>query len=198
MTAEAPSAATAPRPQCPRCATVLPAVSQGTQVIRCAGCGAALQVSVRPVEPSAPPLPGPSADGPGVARPRRRPMVEVPGPRRVEAEPTPAPAHTITVELSQRDIDYEPEPEPGSAPSTPAPVRPPTPAPAASADVPWFAEDIERLPETNVDLGQLALENFEPYPPLPLPPRPDVPPSSRSVEAPSRPPGVPASHSQVK
>ncbi len=126
-------------------------------------------------------------------------MVEVPGPRRVEAEPAPvAPAHTITVELSQRDIDYEPEPEPGTAPSTPAPARPPTPTPAPTphADVPWFAEDIERLPETNVDLGQLALESFEPYPPLSL--RPDMPPSSRTAAAPSRTLGVPASHSQVK
>jgi hypothetical protein len=194
MTAEAPSAAPAPRPQCPRCTTVLPAVSQGTQVIRCTGCGAALQVSVRPVEPAVPP----SAESPGGARPRRRPMVEVPGPRRAEAGPAPAlvPAHTITVELSQRDIEYEPEPGASPPPSARPPTPPAPPPVAPGTDVPWFAEDIERLPEVNVDLGRLALENFEPHPPLSL--RPDVPPSSRTAAAPSHAPGVPASPSQVK
>jgi hypothetical protein len=57
-----------------------------------------------------------------------------------------------------------------------------------SIDVPWYAEDIERLPEANVDLGQLSLESLETLPPLPL--RLDAP---RGASATSRPPGTPAS-----
>lgn len=89
-------------------------------------------------------------------------MVEVSGPRRAEVQPRV----TFTVELSQSEIDTEPL-EADTARPAPAPI----PAPAASAaplpETPWFAEDIERLPEANVELGKLALENFEPFPSLP-------------------------------
>ncbi|MFY0563036.1 hypothetical protein ACN28E_04270 [Archangium lansingense] len=163
MTAEAPSSTPAARPLCPRCGTVVPLAGPGIQVIRCTGCGAALQVSVRPAEPppKTPASPGTQA-GEGGARPRRRPMVEVSGPRRAE----PQPVLTFTVELSQSDIETEPlESEASASASAPAPApSPPTPP---HLDTPWFAEDIERLPEANVDLGQLALESFEPFPSLP-------------------------------
>lgn len=89
-------------------------------------------------------------------------MVEVSGPRRAEVQP----AVTFTVELSQSDIDMAPlEPEAArrARAQTPASALPPLALP----DTPWFAEDIERLPEANVDLGKLALEGFEPFPPLP-------------------------------
>ncbi|HYO57644.1 hypothetical protein [Archangium sp.] len=158
MTAEASSSTPAPRPQCPRCGTVVPLAGPGIQVIRCTGCGAALQVSVRPAEPpGTASTPAPPASG-GGARPRRRPMVEVSGPRRAEAQPVVS----FTVELSQSDIDTRPLQE-EAALSAPAPA----PASPTHLDTPWFAEDIERLPEANVDLGQLALESFEPFPPLP-------------------------------
>ncbi|PTL84685.1 hypothetical protein [Vitiosangium sp. GDMCC 1.1324] len=162
----------------------------GTQVIRCAGCGAALQVSARPVEPQkTPDTPAPPA-AEGGARPRRRPVVEVSGPRRAEAQPL----QTFTVELSQSDIDtgaigLEAEPAPPAA--APAPAAAPV-----SVETPWYAEDIERLPEASVSLGQLALENFEPFPPLSL--RPDLPQGSRTGTAAARPPGVPTSHLQGK
>jgi hypothetical protein len=87
-------------------------------------------------------------------------MVEVSGPRRAEVKPS----LTFTVELSQSDIETEAleagtaRPAPAQAPASPTPTH---------LDTPWFAEDIERLPEANVDLGQLALESFEPFPPLP-------------------------------
>jgi hypothetical protein len=107
----------------------------------------------------------------GAARPRRRPMVEVSGPRRAAVEPVA----TLTVDLPV-------EPEPAAAPAPPPPP--------ASIDVPWFAEDIERLPDSDLDLGQLALESFESLPPLRV--RPDL--SSAPRAAPSRPSGVPGSH----
>lgn len=87
-------------------------------------------------------------------------MVEVSGPRRAEVKPS----LTFTVELSQSDIEMEAlasdkaRPAPAQAPASPTPTH---------LETPWFAEDIERLPEANVDLGQLALESFEPFPPLP-------------------------------
>lgn len=173
MTAEPRSPATVPPLQCPRCRATLPPVSLGSQLIRCGGCGAAMEVRVRTTpqasEPSAP------AGGLETARPRRKPMVEVSGPRRAQAQPMP----TLTV-----DIPLAPEPE--QAPSPPPPPVTPT-----SLDVPWYAEDIERLPEANVDLGQLALESLETLPPLPL--RLDVPQASRTGTASPPPPGVPAS-----
>jgi hypothetical protein len=90
-------------------------------------------------------------------------MVEVSGPRRAEAQPVV----TFTVELSQSDI--ETEALQSAAPSSPAPAQAQAPAAPTPThlDMPWFAEDIERLPEANVDLGKLALESFEPFPPLP-------------------------------
>ncbi|ATB44103.1 hypothetical protein CYFUS_009584 [Cystobacter fuscus] len=120
----------------------------------------------------------------GAARPRRRPMVEVPGPQRANAQPVP----TFTVELSQSDIDtegIEPEGKPPAQAPAAAPLPPPPPPPAI-LDTPWFAEDIERLPEANASLGQLALENFESLPPLR--PRPDVPSASRGPPSTSQPP----------
>jgi hypothetical protein len=190
MTAEAPSSATAPRPQCPRCGTVVPLVGPGTQVVRCGGCGAALQVSVRNLEPQPPEASSPPvAEEPG-ARPRRRPMVEVPGPRRI----VPAPVPTFTVELSQSDIDTAALEQEASSGPSPAPVPAPPPVPAVSThiDTPWYAEDIERLPEAHPSLGQLALETFEPVPPLPV--RPDLPQGARATGSAPHPPGVPASH----
>ena len=165
----------------------------GTQVIRCEGGGAALQVSVRPLEAatSPPPVP-PLPVGEAASRPRRGPMVEVSGPRRAEARPV----HTFTVELSQSDIDTEglekQAPAPRPAPPPIAPVVPAAPSPSAapppvSPDTPWYAEDIERLPEASASLGQLALENFEALPPLPV--RLDVPAASRPASPPARPPG---------
>lgn len=152
----------------------------GSQIIRYQGCGAAMEVRVRttPREDDPAPPPVPSLPDPGVARPRRRPMVEVAGPRRAVVAAVP----TITV-----DIPAVPgEPEPVAVVSTP---RPPT-----SIDVPWFAEDIERLPEADVDLGQLALESFESLPPLPV--RLDMSSAPRAAgTAPARPPG---SHSLGK
>ncbi|WP_375769841.1 hypothetical protein NR798_02845 [Archangium gephyra] len=162
MTAEAPSSTPAARPQCPRCGTVVPLAGPGTQVIRCTGCGAALQVSVRPAEPvGLPRTPEPQA-GEGGPRPRRRPMVEVSGPRRAEARPVV----TFTVELSQSDIETEALQE-GAPPPPPAQAQAPVAPSPTPPDMPWFAEDIERLPEANVDLGKLALESFEPFPSLP-------------------------------
>ncbi|MGZ3457955.1 MAG: hypothetical protein ACXU86_05540 [Archangium sp.] len=137
----------------------MPLVGPGIQVLRCGGCGAALQVSVRPVGPPKPPAAGESP-----ARPRRRPMVELSGPRRAE----PRPGHSFTVELSQSDIEtgaLETEAPPGTPARTP--TIPPTSAPPPSVDMLWYAEDIERLPEATLALGQLALEDFEPVPPLP-------------------------------
>jgi hypothetical protein len=174
-----------PRPQCPRCGTVVPLVGPGVQVIRCAGCGAALQVSARPVEkPKTPSSSAPPIPGEPIARPRRRPMVELSSPKqRPEPESPPI---TFTVELSQTDIETgELEDQPASPPATPAPV--PAAAPAALPtliDTPWYAEDIERLPEANVDLEQLSLESFETLPPMPL--RLDVPQSARTGTVPSR------------
>lgn len=182
------------RPQCPRCGTVVPLVGPGVQVIRCAGCRAALQVSARPVEqrprtPSAPPI----SDLP-VARPRRRPMVELSSPKpRPEPESPPI---TFTVELSQTDIETG-ELEEQPAPPPPAPV--PSVAPAVAPvhiDTPWYAEDIERLPEASMSLAQLTLEDLASLPPLPL--RPDIPPGTRTGTAPARPPGGPPSHLQGK
>ena len=192
MTAEATSPPMMPRPQCPRCGTVVPLVGPGVQVIRCAGCGAALQVSARPVEqprtPSAPPIP----DGP-VARPRRRPMVELSTPKRPEPESPPV---TFTVELSQTDIETGGlDGEPAPPPPAPAPAAAPAVAPV-TIDTPWYAEDIERLPEASMSLGQLSLEGLDSLPPLPL--RPDLPPGSRTGTAPARPPGGPPSHLQGK
>jgi hypothetical protein len=188
MTVESPSTAMVARPLCPRCGTELPVMPAGTQVIRCEGCGAALQVSVRPMEPgNAPPPVPPVAAGDASARPRRRPMVEVSGPRRAEARPV----HTFTVELSQSDIETEGLDKQAPAPRPPPPVAPLAPAapaaPPPSPDTPWYAEDIERLPEASSSLSQLALENFEALPPLSV--RPDVPATSRPASAPARPPG---------
>ncbi len=174
MTAEPRPSAPVPTLQCPRCKATLPPVSLGSQIIRCGSCGAAMEVRVRTAQQAASEGPAtnyipPPAALEGAARPRRRPMVEVSGPRRAAVEPVA----TLTVDLP-------PEPEP-----TPAPAAPP---PAASIDVPWFAEDIERLPDADVDLSQLALESFEALPPLPL--RPDQSSASRAAgAAPSRPPG---------
>ncbi|WP_143195952.1 hypothetical protein [Archangium sp. Cb G35] len=147
---------------------MVPLPGPGTQIVRCTGCGAALQVSVRPAEPAVPPrAPAPSS-GEGGARPRRRPMVEVSGPRRAEVQPRV----TFTVELSQSEIDTEPleadtaRPAPAQAPA-PAPAQAPVASTLPLPETPWFAEDIERLPEANVELGKLALENFEPFPSLP-------------------------------
>lgn len=175
MTTEAPFPPPTARPQCPRCGTPVPVTGAGTQIIRCGGCGAALQVNVRPLEspPRTPDAALPSSEEAG-ARPRRRPMVEVPGPRRVEPPPS-----TFTVELSQSDIETEGlDTSAPAKPPRPPPTPPPAPAQAPSVDTPWFAEDIERLPEVSASLGQLSLETFEPLPPLPL--RPDVPVASRS------------------
>lgn len=76
-------------------------------------------------------------------------MVEVSGPRRAEAQPVV----TFTVELSQSDIELDALEAASAAPLPPAPA--PAPAPASPTpthlDTPWFAEDIERLPEANVD-----------------------------------------------
>ncbi|HEX8826244.1 MAG TPA: hypothetical protein VF794_40440 [Archangium sp.] len=182
MTAE-PRTPTVPSLQCPRCGATLPPVSMGSQIIRCVGCGAAMEVRVRttprPGESSGPPVP--AVPTPGVARPRRRPMVEVAGPRRGAVEPVP----TITVDIPATPDEAEPA------------VAVSTPRPAASIDVPWFAEDIERLPEADVDLGQLALESFEALPPLQV--RLDVSSASRAAgTAPARPPGAPGSHSLGK
>lgn len=88
-------------------------------------------------------------------------MVEVSGPRRAEAQPVV----TFTVELSQSDIETEALQT--AAPSAPAQAQAPAQPTPTHLDTPWFAEDIERLPEANVDLGKLALESFEPFPPLP-------------------------------
>ena len=85
-------------------------------------------------------------------------MVEVSGPRRAEAQPVV----TFTVELSQSDIETE-----ALKPTAPAQAQAPAQPTPTHLDMPWFAEDIERLPEANVDLGKLALESFEPFPPLP-------------------------------
>jgi hypothetical protein len=132
-----------------------------------------MEVRVRTTpQASAPPAPAGSLE---TARPRRKPMVEVSGPRRAQAQPMP----TLTV-----DIPLTPEPEQAASP-------PPPPVTPTSLDVPWYAEDIERLPEANVDLGQLALESLETLPPLPL--RLDVPQSSRTGTTSPRPPGVPTS-----
>jgi hypothetical protein len=186
-----------PRPQCPRCGTVVPLVGPGVQVIRCAGCGAALQVSARPVEqPRTPSASAPPVPAEPVARPRRRPMVELSSPKqRPEPESPPI---TFTVELSQTDIETgELEGQPASPPATPAPA--PAPAPAALptlVDTPWYAEDIERLPDASMSLAQLTLEDLASLPPLPL--RLDIPPGSRTGTAPARPPGGPPSHLQGK
>ncbi|ATB30291.1 hypothetical protein [Melittangium boletus] len=182
MTVEAPPSATVPRALCPRCGTEVPLLIAGTQVIRCAGCGAALQVSVRPVDPTGTPPSAPPPVAEEAPRPRRRPMVEVSGPRRAEGA---RPVHTFTVELSQSDIDTEGI----ESKAAPARLPPPPPAPLAptSIDTPWYAEDIERLPEANASLGQLALESFEALPPLPL--RPDVPASSKETPPAPRTPG---------
>jgi hypothetical protein len=100
-------------------------------------------------------------------------MVEVAGPRRAQVvQPVP----TITLDIPMEAVTEEPPPP------APQPVTP------SSIDVPWYAEDIERLPEANVDLGQLSLESLETLPPLPL--RLDAP---RGASATSRPPGTPAS-----
>ncbi len=174
MTAEPRPSPPVPTLQCPRCKATLPPVSLGSQIVRCGSCGAAMEVRVRTAQQAASEGPTtayipPPAPLEGMARPRRRPMVEVSGPRRAAVEPV----STLTV-----DIPVEPEPALASTP-------PPSPA---SIDVPWFAEDIERLPEADVDLGQLALESFESLPPLAL--RPDLSSASRAAgAAPSRPPG---------
>jgi hypothetical protein len=160
----------------------VPLSAAGTQVIRCAGCGAALQVSVRPLDaPRSAPPENTAAGDELSARPRRRPMVEVSGPLHGGLKP----AQSFTVELSQSDIDTEGIE--AAAPRRPPPAAPPVvpPPPPAALDTPWFAEDIERLPEANASLGQLALETFEALPPLRL--RPDVPPSPRPPTAPASP-----------
>jgi hypothetical protein len=135
-----------------------------------------VRVRATPQPSEAPVVTTPPVGGPEPTRPRRKPMVEVAGPRRA---PVVQPVPTITVDIP---MIIEPDEE-EAAPSPPPPVTPP------SIDMPWYAEDIERLPEANVDLGQLALESVEPLPPLPL--RPDVP--SRTGTSPARPPGTPAS-----
>ncbi len=162
----------------------MPVTPAGTQVIRCTGCGAALQVSVRPMEGGRPPesvgsVGSVGSEGPDALRPRRKPMVEVSGPRRAEVRPLA----TFTVELSQSDIDTEGLDSPSPAPPAPpaiAPMAPPAAPPPApvNLDTPWVAEDIERLPEANASLGQLALETFEALPPLKL--RPDTPATPRT------------------
>jgi len=156
----------------------------GSQIVRCVGCGAAMEVRVRktpsPDEP--PPPPVPSLPEPGVARLRRRPMVEIAGPRRAVVAPVP----TITVDIPATPDD----------PAAPV-AEVSTPRPPTSIDVPWFAEDIERLPEADVDLEQLALESFESLPALPV--RLDVSSASRTMgAAPAHPPGAPGSHSLGK
>lgn len=132
-----------------------------------------------------PPEVAPPPEGAEAPRPRRRPMVEVSGPRRAEFRPLA----TFTVELSQSDIDTEglldaPAPPPPAPPPAIAPVVPPPPP--VNLDTPWFAEDIERLPEANASLGQLALETFEALPPLK--PRPEVSPASRGPASAAPPP----------
>lgn len=123
-------------------------------------------------------------------------MVELSTPK---PRPEPAsPPVTFTVELSQTDIETgDLDGEPGPPPPAPAPA--PTAAPAAAPgiiDTPWYAEDIERLPEASMSLAQLTLEDLAALPPLPL--RPDLPPGSRTGTAPARPPGGPPSHLQGK
>ncbi|EPX55081.1 hypothetical protein D187_009587 [Cystobacter fuscus DSM 2262] len=138
---------------------------------------------MRPLDVPRTPAPSAAVEE-GASRPRRRPMVEVPGPRRADAQPVP----TFTVELSQSDIDtegLEPQDKPPAQAPAAAPLAPPPPPPAI-LDTPWYAEDIERLPEANASLGQLALENFESLPPLRL--RPDVPSASRGPPSTSQPP----------
>jgi hypothetical protein len=122
-------------------------------------------------------------------------MVELSTPKRPEPESPPI---TFTVELSQTDIETG-ELNGSPVPPPPAPVPAPAAAPAAVPviiDTPWYAEDIERLPEAGMSLAQLTLEDLATLPPLPL--RPDVPPGSRTGTAPARPPGGPPSHSQGK
>ena len=110
------------------------------------------------------------------------------GPRRAEVRPLA----TFTVELSQSDIDTEGLDSPAPAPPAPPAIAPMVPAPPpVNLDTPWFAEDIERLPEANASLGQLALETFEPLPPLKL--RPDTPAAPRPPA-----PGVPPPSSRGK
>jgi hypothetical protein len=158
----------------------------GSQIVRCTGCGAAMEVRVRktPHPGEAPPPPVPSLPEPGVAKLRRRPMVEIAGPRRAVVAPVP----TITVDIPVTPEEAE-DAEPVAEVSA---VRPPT-----SIDVPWFAEDIERLPEADVDLEQLALDSFEALPPLPL--RLDASSATRAVgSTPARPPGPPGSPSLGK
>lgn len=124
-------------------------------------------------EPPVPPPPPVESLEPEPARPRRKPMVEVAGPRRAQVVQR---VPTLTVDIPVEAIVEEPPPPP------PQPVTP------GSIDVPWYAEDIERLPEANVDLGQLSLESLETLPPLPL-----------RLDAPrARPPGPPASQLQGK
>jgi hypothetical protein len=124
-------------------------------------------------------------------------MVELSTPK---PRPEPAsPPVTFTVELSQTDIetgglDGEPVPPP-PAPVPAAPAAAPAAAPGI-IDTPWYAEDIERLPEASMSLAQLTLEDLASLPPLPL--RPDLPPGSRTGTAPARPPGGPPSHLQGK
>jgi hypothetical protein len=110
-------------------------------------------------------------------------MVEVAGPRRAVVAPVP----TITVDIP-------------ATPDDPAePVAEVTHArPATSIDVPWFAEDIERLPEADVDLGRLALESLESLPPLPVRLDKASAPQAAGTAAPARPPGAPGSHSLGK
>ena len=117
-----------PRPQCPRCGTVVPLVGPGVQVIRCAGCSAALQVSARPVERPKTPSTPPVASEP-IARPRRRPMVELSTPKQ-RPEPVSPPV-TFTVELSQTDIETG-ELDESSTPPPPTPGPVPVVAPAAA------------------------------------------------------------------
>jgi hypothetical protein len=156
----------------------------GSQIVRCTGCGAAMEVRVRKTpsadEPPAPPVP--SLPEPGVARLRRRPMVEIAGPRRAVVAPVP----TITVDIPATPDD----------PAEPV-AQVSSPRPATSIDVPWFAEDIERLPEADVNLESLALESFESLPSLPV--RLDAPSAPRAAgSTPPRPPGAPGSHSLGK
>ena len=156
----------------------------GSQIVRCVGCGAAMEVRVRktPSSDEPPPPPVPSLPDPGVARLRRRPMVEIAGPRRAVVAPVP----TITVDIPATPDD----------PAAPV-AEVSTPRPTSSIDVPWFAEDIERLPEADVDLEQLALESFESLPSLPV--RLDTSSAPRAVGAtPARPPGAPGPHSLGK
>lgn|GEM_PF-2267435 len=186
MSAE-PRPQTVPTLQCPRCSATLPPVSLGSQIVRCLGCGAAMEVRVRKTprtdEPAPPPPPVPSLPEPGVARLRRRPMVEVAGPRRAVVAPVP----TITVDI------------PATPDDAAEPVAEVTQArPATSIDVPWFAEDIERLPEADMDLGRLTLESFESLPPLPVRLDGASAPQASGTASPARPPGAPGSHSLGK